>query len=53
MLADQRQHPEARLVAVAGRASYRLRLDDGLLEGSAEFTLPAPRVDRRAVLAVS
>lgn len=40
-------------VAMLGRLGIQLRLDDGLLEGSAEFTLPAPRVDRRAVLAVS
>lgn len=42
-------------VAMLSRLGIRLRMDDGLLEGSGQFSLltPPSRVDRRAVLALS
>jgi len=35
------------------RLGMRFSLDDGLLEGRGQLTLPTPRVDRQAVLAVA
>ena len=40
-------------VSMLRRLGIHLRLDEGLLEGGGQFTLPSPRVDRRAVLALS
>jgi RimJ/RimL family protein N-acetyltransferase len=39
--------------ALLNRLGMRFSLDDGLLEGRGQLTLPTPRVDRQAVLAVA
>ena len=39
-------------VLMLDRLGITLALDDGLLEGSGQFTLPFSQVDRRAVLAL-
>jgi GNAT superfamily N-acetyltransferase len=40
-------------VTMLKRLGMQFTVDDGLLEGRGSITLPRPRVDRRAVLAVS